>query len=111
MQACALAPAFDVPKEMQHLVIALPRNTAGAAVVEMLDPSSLQTPSTMLETDGDIIFCHEIVGVPFQSMAEVVANDPARYADVAAQVVTRIDVPWSFLEERELSECDAPAKR
>src|SRR5437660_431251 len=61
-------------------------------------PASLGIPSTLLETDGDIVLCHESAGVPLQGIAGLLAANPARYAEVAGQVVTRTDVAWSFLE-------------
>ena len=67
-------------------------------MVNLLEPASFGIPSMLLETDGDIILCHESAGVPLQVMAQAVASNPDRYAEVAAQVITRTDVAWSFLE-------------
>jgi len=97
-QVATLAPNLDVANEMQQLVIAVPKSAPGAVVLEMLDPSNCDIPPSVLETDGDIIFCHEAVGLPHGELADFLAVNPERYVDAAAQVVTRSDVSWSFLE-------------
>ncbi|HEV3116241.1 MAG TPA: tubulin-like doman-containing protein, partial [Gemmataceae bacterium] len=97
-RAAATAPRLDLPGAQRQLIIGLPKSTAGTALHEILDPASFTVPSTLLDTDGDILFCAESAALPIDQTAEFLVHDPERYREVVAQVTTRKDVPWSFLE-------------
>src|SRR5262249_13015206 len=93
----AVAPNLDVSSHWQHRVIALPDSQAGALVRGMLSQALTDVPSTVLHSEGDMVFCHEAANLPIRQMAELLLGDETTYMDAAAQVMTRVDVAWSPL--------------
>jgi hypothetical protein len=95
--AASVAPNLDVAEGWQHRVLALPDSPAGATVRSMMSPALVDVPSTVLDSEGDIVICHEIANLPIPQMAAILVGDDGAYADAAPQVMTRVDVAWSCL--------------
>jgi serine/threonine protein kinase len=93
----SVLPNPEVPKGWQHLVVALPDSSAGATLRELLAPALAELPSTVLDSEGDIVLCHEAADLPLPQMATILIGDEAPYAEAARHVLTRTDIPWSPL--------------
>ena len=90
----SVLPHPEVPKGWQHLVVALPDSAAGAALRELLVPALAELPNTVVDSEGDIVLCHEAADLPLEQMAAILVGDEVPYADAAHHVLTRTDIPW-----------------
>jgi hypothetical protein len=103
LRLAGLAPYMIVPAAKQQVVLVLPKSEAGRALRETLTASAAEIETAVLNSDDDVILCHETAGVDLQEMAGILSGDPDRYLDAAAQVVSRVDVPWFWLEVSQVS--------
>ena len=93
----SVAPHKQVPRGWQHLLLALPNSPEGARLRELLGPVLADVPHTVLDSDGDIVLCHEAADLPLPQMAEILLGDAALPTDAACHVLTRHDIAWAPL--------------
>jgi hypothetical protein len=93
----SVSPHQEIPKGWQHLVVALPKSPAGVELRELLAPALAEVPNTVLDSECDIVLCHEVAHLPLQQMAEILIGDEAPFAESACHMLTRTDIPWSPL--------------
>jgi hypothetical protein len=94
----SVSPNRDLPKGWQHLVVALPNSPAGTTVRQLLEPALAEVPNSFLESEGEIVLCHEVANLPLQETAELLIGSDLPLADAARQMLTRNDVAWSALD-------------
>jgi hypothetical protein len=56
------------------------------------------TPSVVIDTDADLILCHEIEQLSVARVAATLIDHRADYEEAASRLHTRIDVVWARLE-------------
>jgi hypothetical protein len=93
----SVAPHKQVPRGWQHLLLALPNSPEGARLRQLLGPVLADVPNTVLDSDDDIVLCHEAAQLPLQQMAEILLGDAAIPTDAASHVLTRHDIVWAPL--------------
>jgi hypothetical protein len=96
-------PNQEVPKNWQHLVLALPDSPEATILRQLLGPALEEVPNTVLTSQDDIVLCHEAAHVPVQEIAEFLLGDDASLADAAYHVLTRNDIQWSPLGLRHVA--------
>lgn len=90
----SISPNLEVSKDWQHLVLALPNNASGAALRHLLGPALADVSNTILDSEGDIVLCHEVAHLPLPQIAQILVGYDAPFADTACHVLTRNDVAW-----------------
>jgi serine/threonine protein kinase len=93
----SVAPHKQVPRGWQHLLLALPNGPEGSLLRQLLGPFLAEMPNTMLDSDGDIVLCHEAACLPLNQLAEILLGDEAVSTDAACHVLTRQDIAWAPL--------------
>jgi len=93
----SVSPNLEVAKSWQHLVLALPSNPAGAILRRLLDSALADVSNTILDSEGDIVLCHEVAHLPLGQLAQILIGQEAPFADTACHVLTRNDIAWSPL--------------
>jgi eukaryotic-like serine/threonine-protein kinase len=89
-------PRVRVPSGWQHLVLALPKRPAAVRLSDMVKQRYSEVPTTVLESDDDIVFYFESAQIPLQQLADSLIADAPERAEMAQKVMTRVDVSWSF---------------
>jgi hypothetical protein len=97
-------PRVRVPAGWQHLVLALPKKPAAVALSDMVKKRYSEVPTTVLESEDDIVFYFESAQIPIQELAHSLIADAPERADMAHKVMTRIDVPWHFFPPKTVAE-------
>ena len=90
----SIAPSMDVPRQLRHFVLAVPTSQAGAKIREALSGVTGEIATAILDSDGDLIFCHETAGLAVGEMLSILIGDKSRYVEAAGQVASRNDVAW-----------------
>jgi serine/threonine protein kinase len=93
----SISPNLEVAKSSQHLVLALPDSPAGAILRPLLDSALADVAHTILNSERDMVLCHEVAHLPFGQLAQILIGEEVRLADTACHVLTRNDIPWSHL--------------
>jgi hypothetical protein len=97
LQEQAARPRLALPGSWSHLALLRPQGPAGTALEKVIK-SVADVPVTVLESDGDVILCHEVAQVPLpETMESLIGPDANDYAALAQRVWSRTDVAWSTL--------------
>src|SRR5207245_7413687 len=67
----SISPNLEVSKSSQHLVLALPSNPAGAILRKLLGSALAEVPHAILDSEGDIVLCHEVAHLPLGQLAQI----------------------------------------
>jgi serine/threonine protein kinase len=91
----AALPRLNVADAWHHLLVAVPRSPGGAALRDLTAQTLSGIPHTLLDSDDDVVLCLEAAHLPVAELAAALLGPTAGYAELAEQVRTRVDIPWS----------------
>ncbi|MBV9126128.1 MAG: hypothetical protein JO112_22480, partial [Planctomycetes bacterium] len=91
------APKLITSQGWQHLVASLPPGPAGDQLRDLVSRECAPTPTTLLESEGDLLFLYEVAHLPLQKLAAELIEHASTLHEVSRKVMTRIDVKWSYL--------------
>jgi serine/threonine protein kinase len=94
-QITAACPAAASPEHLQLQLVALPVNEAGDALRNRALCMSNSGNLQVVASDGDIVVCHEVAGVPPTASLIGLPEDNVDWGPLAARVCTRTDVDWA----------------
>jgi hypothetical protein len=89
-------PRVRIVPGWQHLVLALPKRPAAITLSDMVKQRYSEVPTTVLDSDDDIVFYFESAQIPLPQLAYSLIADAPERAEMAQKVMTRVDVNWNF---------------
>jgi hypothetical protein len=84
-----------LPRALEHLVVALPRGTAGDTLSDMIATALPGAPAAVVRTQDVFLFCYEAVGGSVSEVARALVGPAEVPPDVVRRVLTRRDVAWT----------------
>ena len=77
-----------------RLLVVLPRGEHASTMQQLIENAVDETPTTVLDDDRDIVFCHEAEQIGLVDVANKLIEYRPYCADIAARIHTRTDVDW-----------------
>jgi hypothetical protein len=81
----------------RRLLAILPEDVAAGQLLEQLGSQTRQKPTVVTDPENDVLLCYEAEGLPIRQVAAAVLAHRFHNIQVADQLHTRIDVPWTPL--------------
>ena len=95
----AAMPKLAACGAAKRLLLVCPKRSTDALLEEFNKSPSHTAPTVVSDSDGDLILCYEVQGLPIARVATALIGSRHDYVHVASRFHTRVDVAWSSLAE------------
>jgi eukaryotic-like serine/threonine-protein kinase len=82
-----------------RLLVAVPGGPSAAAIAAALGEASPGVTILLTSDDSDLVFCREAEDISLIMAAAAIIEDRGDCAEAARRVLTRLDVPWTSLQQ------------
>jgi hypothetical protein len=93
-------PILNVTGAKPHLLIAVPGGKGGETIETIIARIVPDLPTTVIDSDGDVIVCQEVAMLPIAEVVEAIVGDNATTIENAGRVLIRTDIDWEPLPRR-----------
>jgi hypothetical protein len=97
----AAAPRLQVGDAWQHVIVAVPDTYPGDVIRNLTAEIFPDAPVSVVKSDGDVVICLEVANLPCPRVADALIGDLVPPPEIVSRLLTRRDVAWTPLLERE----------